>query len=200
MLARRRAHPARLFYARFTALARIRGVEATSSLALPERITLFMKMPGRLSSLLDPSRVALGLTGDTHEAAVREVAGLLRGHPDVTDFEGFYTELMAREALDTTFLGNAIALPHARTRDVKRIVLAVGRLATGVHFANCQQDVRLLFVLGTPKSNPTDYLMVVSTLCKIVNDPANREALLQAKTPDAFIAAVIAAEAKLAPA
>jgi mannitol/fructose-specific phosphotransferase system IIA component (Ntr-type) len=157
-------------------------------------------MPCRLSSLLDPSRLNLELQGNTHEAVVREVAGMLQTHPEVTSFDGFFTELMAREQLDTTYLGNAIALPHARTEHVNRIVLAVGRHPTGVHFDNCQQTVRLLFVLGTPRSNPTDYLMVVSSLCKIVNSAETREALLQASTADEFIAAVMAAEEKLFPA
>lgn len=154
-------------------------------------------MPGRLSALLDPSRLNLDVQGTTHEAVVREVAGLLRGHPGVTDFEGFYTELMEREKLDTTYLGNAIALPHARTRHVDGIVLAVGRSPAGVYFENCQQTVKLVFVLGTPRSNPTDYLMVVSTLCKIFNVPANREALQQAATKEEFIHALVSAEESL---
>jgi hypothetical protein len=45
------------------------------------------------------------------------------------------------------------------------------------------------------------YLQVVSILCKIFKDPANREALLTATTPETFAAALLAAEAKiLAPA
>lgn len=157
-------------------------------------------MPGRLSSLLDASRINLAVRGDSHDAVLREVAGLLQGHSDVTDFDAFFAELMAREQLDTTYLGHAIALPHARTQHVERIVLAIGRHATGVHFANCQQDVRMLFVLGTPRSNPTDYLKVVSALCKIINVPDNRATLLRATTVDEFIATIVAAEEKLFPA
>lgn len=154
-------------------------------------------MPGRLSSLLDPSRLNLDLQGNTHDDVLREVAGMLQTHPEVTNFDGFFTELMAREKLDTTYLGHAIALPHARTTHVNRIVLAVGRHSTGVRFENCQQDVRLLFVLGTPRSNPTDYLMVVSALCKIINSAENRETLFKAATAEEFIAAIVAAEQKL---
>jgi len=55
----------------------------------------------------------------------------------------------------------------------------------------------LLFVLGTPKSNPMGYLQVVSTLCKIFKDPANREALLAAETPEAFAEVLLVAEEKL---
>ena len=154
-------------------------------------------MPGRLSQLLDPNRINLHVQGTKRTVALNEVARLLSTHPEVANFDGFYNELLARERLDTTYLGNEIALPHARTEHVKSIVLAIGRSDTGIHFENCNQTVRLMFILGTPKSNPTDYLMVVSTLCKILKEPANREALMSAATPEDFAAALTAAEARL---
>ncbi len=154
-------------------------------------------MAGRLSQLLDPSRIALNVQSTKRTVALNEVARLLDGHPDVTNFQGFYNELLARERLDTTCLGNEIALPHARTEHVKKIVMAVGRSTAGIHFENSNQNVRLMFVLGTPKSNPGDYLQVVSALCKIFKDPANREALMSASTPEAFVQTIIAAEEKL---
>ena len=154
-------------------------------------------MAGRLSSLLDPSRILLQVQSNKRTVALNEVARLLEGHADVTNFQGFYNELLARERLDTTCLGNEIALPHARTEHVKKIVMAVGRSDAGVLIENSNQTVKLLFVLGTPKSNPTDYLQVVSALCKVFKDPANRDALLAAVTPEQFIQAVVSAEEKL---
>ncbi len=154
-------------------------------------------MAGRITSLLDPSRVALSLKSSKRTAALNEVARLLEGHADVANFSGFYDELLARDRLDTTCLGNGVALPHARTEHVKKIVMAVGRSDTGVPFDSNGEIVRLFFVLGTPKTKPGDYLAVVSALCKILKDPADRATFLNASTPDAFIAAIAAAEAKL---
>ena len=154
-------------------------------------------MAVRLSSLLEPACIALNLQSSKRTAALHEVAQLLETHPNVANFPGFYNELLARERLDTTCLGNEIALPHARTEHVKKIVIAVGRSVTGVHFENADQNVRLLFVLGTPKSNPGDYLMLVGSLCRLIKDAANREALLAAPTPEAFIATVQELEDKI---
>lgn len=154
-------------------------------------------MAGRLSSLLDPSRIRLQVQSNKRTVALNEVARLLDGHADVTNYQGFYNELLARERLDTTCLGNEIALPHARTEHVQKIVMAVGRSDAGVLFENSNQTVKLLFVLGTPKSNPTDYLQVVSALCKVFKDPANRDALMSASTPEAFIQAITQAEERL---
>ena len=154
-------------------------------------------MAGRLSKLLDPSRITLSIQSAERLTAIDEVAQLLKGHPDISDFQGFYDELLVRESLDTTCLGNELALPHSRTEHVKEIVLAVGRSKQGVFFENANQSVRLLFVLGTPKENPSGHLMVVRALCKVLKHPANREALMAAATPEAFVAALVAAEEKL---
>ncbi|MDR1789233.1 MAG: PTS sugar transporter subunit IIA [Opitutaceae bacterium] len=151
-------------------------------------------MPKKLSQLLDPSRISLDVKGSRRTSAINEVAQLLNGHPGVANFQGFYKELLARERLDTTCLGNGIALPHARTEHVTDIVMAVGRVNDGVLFENGNQIVKLLFVLGTPKSKPGEYLRVVSALCKILKEAATREALLTAETPEAFIATMLAAE------
>jgi mannitol/fructose-specific phosphotransferase system IIA component (Ntr-type) len=154
-------------------------------------------MAGKITSLLDPSRIALSVHSNKRTGALNEVAKLLEGHPDVGNFSGFYDELLARDRLDTTCLGNAIALPHARTEHVKKIVMAVGRSETGIPFDANGEIVRLFFVLGTPKTKPGDYLAVVSALCKILKDPADRASFLEASTPEAFISAIAAAEAKL---
>src|ERR1700709_2599478 len=106
-------------------------------------------MAARLSQLLSPDRILLNLQSTKRTTAINEVSKVLENHPDVASFQGFYNELLARERLDTTCLGNEIALPHARTEHVKKIVIAVGRSDSAVHFENCDQNVRLLFVLGT---------------------------------------------------
>jgi mannitol/fructose-specific phosphotransferase system IIA component (Ntr-type) len=154
-------------------------------------------MPGKISSLLAPDRVRLNVQSKDRTAALDEIAAQLKSHADVTDYAGFYDELLARDRLDTTSLGNGVALPHARTEHVKKIVMAVGRSTTGVPFDQGGEIVKLFFVLGTPKSKPGDYLAVVSALCKLLRDPADRAALLNAATPEAFIIALKNIEARL---
>ena len=154
-------------------------------------------MAGRLAQLLDPAHITLHVRSTEHTAALNEVAHLLAGHPDVIDFQGFYDEILARDRLDTTCLGNGIALPHARTEHVGKIVMAVGRSDQGVFFESGSQTVQLIFMLGTPRSDPGGYLQIVGLLCRIFKDPANRSALLSAATPEEFARVVLAAEARL---
>lgn len=154
-------------------------------------------MAGKIASLLDPARIALRLQSTTRPAALAEIAQLLEGHPDIPNYRGFYADLLARDQLDSTSLGNGIALPHSRTEHVTKIVMAVGRSDAGIPFETNGETVKLMFMLGTPKMKPGDYLAVLSALCKLLRDPGDRHALLVAPTPQAFIAALAAIETRL---
>jgi mannitol/fructose-specific phosphotransferase system IIA component (Ntr-type) len=153
-------------------------------------------MPSRLSQLLDPTRIQLQVKSTKRTTALHEVAELLSKHEHVVNFEGFYAELLARDRLDTTSLGHGFAVPHARTDHVQQIVLAIGRSDTGVQFEG-GENVRMMFMLGTPKARPGDYLQVLSLLCRLLKDSANRDAFLAAPTPEEFIQVLAAAETKL---
>jgi mannitol/fructose-specific phosphotransferase system IIA component (Ntr-type) len=172
-------------------------LRAAPSLSFSRSPPEYRLMAGHLSQYLDPARVTLNVQSTKRTAALNEVAHLLEGHPDVTNFQGFYDELLARERLDTTCVGNEVALPHARTEHVKKIVMAVGRSDQGVFFENSNQMVRLMFMLGTPKSNPGDYLQLVGLLCRILKHPAGREALMTAATPEIFVQAALDLETRV---
>ncbi|HEX4139839.1 MAG TPA: PTS sugar transporter subunit IIA [Candidatus Methylacidiphilales bacterium] len=148
----------------------------------------------QISSLLKPEQIKLELDQAKRCNAINEVAQLLQNNPNVTNFAGFYEELLARERIESTCLGNEIAFPHARTDSLKGMVLAIGRSTGGVWFENSSQNVKLIFVIGTPKRMVTDYLSVVGGLARLLKDTATRDQLLSAKTVDEFVATLTKAE------
>ena len=148
----------------------------------------------QISSLLKPEQIKLELAQQKRGDAINEVAQLLQSNPNVTNFAGFYEELLARERIESTCLGNEIAFPHARTDSLKGMVLAIGRSTQGVWFENSCQTVKLIFVIGTPKRMVTDYLSVVGGLARLLKDAGTREKLISAPTVEEFIATLTAAE------
>ena len=148
----------------------------------------------QISSLLKPEQIKMELTQQKRCNAINEVAQLLQSNPNVTNFAGFYEELLARERIESTCLGNEIAFPHARTDSLKGMVLAVGRSTGGVWFENSSQNVKLIFVIGTPKRMVTDYLSVVGGLARLLKDATTRESLLTVQGVDEFIATLTKAE------
>jgi mannitol/fructose-specific phosphotransferase system IIA component (Ntr-type) len=149
----------------------------------------------QISSLLKADQIKLKLESTKRTAAINEVAQLVQANPAVVKWEGFYEELLARERVESTCLGNEIAFPHARTDHLKGMVLAIGRSPEGVFFENCNQIVRLIFVIGTPKRMVTDYLSVVGGLARILKEPTVRASLINATTTEEFIQRISEAEA-----
>jgi len=148
----------------------------------------------QISSLLKPEQIKLELAQQKRVNAINEVAQLLQSNPNVTNFAGFYEELLARERIESTCLGNGIAFPHARTDSLKGMVLAIGRSTEGVWFENSNETVKLVFVIGTPKRMVTDYLSVVGGLARLLKDASTREKLISAPTVEEFIATLTQAE------
>jgi len=135
----------------------------------------------QISSLLKPEQIKMELAQVKRCNAINEVAQLLQ-------------ELLARERIESTCLGNEIAFPHARTDSLKGMVLAIGRSPQGVWFENSSQTVKLIFVIGTPKRMVTDYLSVVGGLARLLKDSATRDKLITAPTVEEFIATLTQAE------
>lgn len=105
-------------------------------------------------------------------------------HGAITDQAAFLGELLEREAIEPTCMGRGVAFPHTRTDLVKHPVVAFARPQLPIPFNNSiDDDVRLIFVMGTPKHENNLYLNILSRLCKILRQADFRDSLLVARTP-----------------
>lgn len=125
--------------------------------------------------------VVLGLQAASGEDAIKAVHGRLAAQPGVVrDPPLFLLDLLERARLASVCIADDIALPHARTAAVDRLVLGVARTAAGVPFDREHPNVRLVFLVGTPKAALAEYLQMVAALSRLLRNPIARGALLAA--------------------
>jgi mannitol/fructose-specific phosphotransferase system IIA component (Ntr-type) len=129
-------------------------------------------------SVVDPDVVQLDLAARSGEEAVRVLHARLLSSPAVVDGARFLREVFARMQLGPVCIADEIALPHARTDAVNRLTIAVGRAKEGFAFDAEHPQVRLVFLIGTPKEAATDYLRTVANLTRLLRDPMVRGSLL----------------------
>ena len=123
----------------------------------------------------------LDLEAETGEEAVRVLHERLASISDaVVDAPNFLRDLTLRMRLGPVCITDDIALPHARTNAVSRMVLAVGRSREPIPFDPLHPAVRLVFLIGTPKDAVTGYLQAVAVLSRRLRDPATRAGLHRA--------------------
>lgn len=134
-----------------------------------------------LDLIAQPDALALDLPAATGAEAVRALqARLGTAGGAITDPPRLLADLIERMGVSTVCIADNIALPHARTTAVSRIVLAIGRTLGDAAFDAEHPHVRLVMLVGTPKSAVSDYLQLVAGLSRFLKNAATRAALLAA--------------------
>ena len=80
-----------------------------------------------VSDVLKNDRIALHLKSDTKEGALKELTELLYKSGALTDKDAFLNDVLGRESVSTTGIGNGIAIPHGKSSNVLETTAAIGR-------------------------------------------------------------------------
>jgi mannitol/fructose-specific phosphotransferase system IIA component (Ntr-type) len=145
-------------------------------------------MPVTIRELLTPTCISLQVEAASDKEIISSIAAPLQAKRGVINFPGLVNDILTREKLSPTCIGNAMAIPHARTDHVKRIVMAAGRSKNPVYFD--AEPVQLVFVIGIPRSMPGRYLSLISALGRLAANREILDLLLAASTPKQFFAAL----------
>lgn len=121
----------------------------------------------------------------TSKKRVFEQAGLLFENNEQIARNVVFDSLFAREKLGSTGLGQGVAIPHGRIKNLKTATGALIRVLNAVPFdAPDGQNVKLVFVLLVPERATDEHLQILSELAQMFSDRVFREQLMGAATAD----------------
>ncbi|MGW7492267.1 fructose-specific PTS transporter subunit EIIC [Streptomyces sp. NPDC054786] len=146
-----------------------------------------------LSGYLTGETVKTQLDAGEKEAAIREMAELAAGTGRVADVDELVRVALAREAQDTTGLGEEIAIPHAKTDAVTAPVVGFARSADGINWGSPDGTLaKLVFMISVPEAAAGDeHLRILALLSRKLMD-ADFRARLQGAPDEAAILRVLA--------
>ena len=152
----------------------------------------------RPTDYLDSHAILLDLPATDKAGAFSLIVDRLAESRLITDRGRFLDDVLRREQQGGTAIGRGLAIPHARTRTLERVVMAMARLRPGVDFgAEDGEPVRLVFLLGAPEDKAGEYLKVLGKLSRLLKENGLRKELLKAATPEAVLELLEAAESQL---
>lgn len=128
----------------------------------------------------------------TKEEVLKILVDLIRENTDVLkDEQHFYENIMAREELGSTGIGQGIAIPHARSEKIEEIVVAVGLVENKIDFNSPDgEGVNLILLVGAPKGKNREYLSLVSELMRTFRNKKLREAVTCASNYQELLEAI----------
>lgn len=142
----------------------------------------------KISELLLPAAIILDLKAKEKVEAIKELSSILIDKGIINDADEFFTAILKRENLESTGIGSGVAIPHARTKAVKNIVLAFGRSQVGVDFSSLDsKPSHLIFLIAAPEEKKSEYIITLARLSKILRSEQVRIRLNQAKTPEEIL-------------
>lgn len=141
----------------------------------------------QLDQVLTAERVYTGALGVSKKRVIQSLAERLAASLDGVSEVDLFDQLIARERLGSTGLGQGIAVPHCRLGQIERPVAALARLDDAVDFESPdRKPVDLLFVLVVPEAATDDHLNLLAAVVERFNDSSLVTALRQAPDNEAL--------------
>ena len=96
-----------------------------------------------------------------------------------------------REQLVATGIGHGVAIPHARLAEISEPIVAVGVSEAGIPFdAPDGHPAHVLFLLVTPRADPTMQLDLSANIAQMFREPHCLERVVRAATFTELLAAL----------
>lgn len=137
-----------------------------------------------IDQIIDSELLIPQLHADNKIGAIKELVDKMHEQGVVTDSLSFLQSVLEREQLQSTILGGEVALPHARSRSVRDLGLAMGIARTPIDFpsGDDRHGVRLICLIAVPAHAPDLYLNLLGSLARILSDEERKTKLIAAES------------------
>jgi PTS system nitrogen regulatory IIA component len=137
----------------------------------------------RIMDILGEDGIVAALRGRSKDDVIQELAGVVaERHPDI-DRSRLVRALEERERLNSTALGEGIAIPHGKLPGLRRVVAAFGRSPSGVDFSSLDgKPTHLFFLLVAPEDSAGAHLKALARISRLLKDESFRARLMAAGT------------------
>jgi len=140
----------------------------------------------KIDELISPGNVTVGFRATDKGRLIEDLAAQAAAKLNLSS-EMLARDLLRREDLGSTGVGNGIALPHARLAEVTTPFGLACRLKKAIEFdAVDGKAVDLVVLLLLPVGPPTDQLNALACVARILRDERRQARLRTAKDAEAF--------------
>ena len=106
----------------------------------------------------------------TKEEILEMLVSFMETNTDlIENKDEFYKQILEREAVGSTGIGMGVAVPHARSRGVKDVIVALAVLEYPVDFNSIDGElIKTIALVGAPKDKSKEYLGLLQVFLKFL--------------------------------
>jgi len=147
-----------------------------------------------MGDALTPGRVVLGIDASSLEEAIGQIFGRVPASELPLPVDRVVKAVLERERAMSTYLGNGLAIPHARLESLDKPAILFARSDAGIPIKGREEKAHLIFVLLTPSGSPRVQVRILARICGLIDSEYVVERLRSAETHAAVVEAIRAAE------
>ena len=139
----------------------------------------------RFFDLLKEKFISLELKETEKKKVIAELVELISKSKKLTNKKAFLKAVQERENLGSTGIGGGVAIPHAKSDEVRDFILVFARKDEGIDFGALDgEKTFLFFALASPKDEVGGHLKILSEISRFVKDKFVVDLLRKAKTKE----------------
>ncbi len=155
-------------------------------------------MPMKLTQYIRPQCFLADLTAQSREDALRKIVHAVAEKGFIKDEKDVFSKLMERENIQSTAVGNGIAIPHCFTDDVSDLIITVARSKAGLEFDSFDgKPTHVVFLLMGNRQEHSLHLKALARIARLIKSTAFIEKIIASNTVDDMVKAFEQEEAKI---
>ena len=121
------------------------------------------------------------LQGTDKSSVLRELVSVLVEPVQAGSLEDLLQVLLEREKLESTGIGDGIAVPHGRLKKLEDFYISFGRSTKGIDFDSIDgKPSHLFFLVMAPENSAVNNLKLLGRIVTLLKDPSFRKQLMEA--------------------
>lgn len=133
-----------------------------------------------IEEALNESCVIADIQGTTKKDVLIELVRALKKANLIKNEKEVVNVILEREKLGSTGIGDGVAIPHGKLKDIGHIICVFGRSLQGVDFDSVdQKPAHIFFLLLAPENSASLHLKMLSRISKLLRDPSFRKRLME---------------------
>ncbi len=145
----------------------------------------------KIMEILAKDAVILNLGVRTKREVLAEMAAALAKIEPQIEADRLLDVLLEREALQSTGIGEGVAIPHGKLAGLDRLAATFARSHEGIDFESIDgQPTHHFFLLVVPEHSGGQYLKALARISRFFRDAAFRQKLSEGETLDDLIRAI----------
>ncbi|MEW6615452.1 MAG: PTS sugar transporter subunit IIA [Thermodesulfobacteriota bacterium] len=146
----------------------------------------------KIADILSGDLIIPELTSKSKKEVLEELVTVIVKQNKLINKGELLDVLLEREKLGSTGIGDGIAIPHGKLKNIDTLLASFGKSVDGVDFDSMDgKPTHLFFLLVAPEDSAGIHLKALARISRLLKDNSFKQELMEAKLKDDLFNTII---------